>query len=112
MTKAQQLSVKHLYAAGEETEENQSKPAEDVVINEISQKFQNKYQGRRDDYCDSTRNRQDSYEHRQWQQYGGRRNSNYSANYQSSPTTGAEDHNKQRHFDTLTNLASNSQQWY
>ena len=110
MTKAQQLSVKHLYAAGEETEENQSKPTEDVVINEISQKFQNRYQGRRDDFRDSSRNRQDSYEHRQWQQYGGRRNSNYSANYQSSPTTGAEDHNKQRRFDTSTNLASNSQQ--
>ena len=110
MTKAQQLSVKHLYAAGEETEENQSKPTEDVVINEISQKFQNKYQGRRDDFRDSSRNRQDSYEHRPWQQYGGRRNSNYSANYQSSPTTGAEDHNKQRRFDTSTNLAPNAQQ--
>ena len=46
MAKAQQLYVKHLYAAGEETEEDQSKPVEDVVINEISQKFENKYQGR------------------------------------------------------------------
>ena len=110
MAKAQQLSVKHLYASGEETEEDQSKPTEDVVINKISQKFQNKYQGRRDDFRDSSRNRQDSYEQRQWQQYGGRRNGNYSANYQSSPTTGAEDHNKQRRFDTSTNLVSNSQQ--
>ena len=110
MTKAQQLSVKHLYASGEETEEVQSKPTEDVVINEISQKFQNKYQGRRDDFRDSSRNRQVGYEQRQWQQYGGRRNDNYSANYQSSPTTGVEDHNKQRRFDTSTNPASNSLQ--
>ena len=46
MAKAQQLYVKHLYAVGEETEEEQNKPAEDVVINEISQKFENKYKRR------------------------------------------------------------------
>ena len=98
MAKAQQLSVKYLYAAGEETEQDQSKPSEDVVINEISQKFQNKYQGRRDDFRDSSRNRQDNYDQgqRQWQQYGGRKNVNYSTNYQSSPpATGVEDHSKQ-----------------
>ena len=110
MTKAQQLHVKHLYAVGEETEEEQSKPVEDIVINEISQKFQNKYQGRRDDFCDSSRNRQDNYDQgqRQWQQYGGRKNFNYSTNYQSSPAaTEVEDYGKQRCFDTSTNQASN-----
>ena len=110
MTKAQQLSVKHLYASGEETEEIQVKPTNDVVINEISQKFQNKYQGRRDDFCDSSRNRQVGYEHRQWQQNGGRRNDNYSSNYRSSPNTGVEDRNEQRRFDTSTNSAPNPSQ--
>ena len=110
MTKAQQLHVKHLYATGTEADEDQIKPAEEVVINEISQRFQNKYQGRRDDFRDSSRNRQDNYEQRQWQQYGGRRNANYAANYQSSPATGVEDRSKQRRFDTSTNPASNPQQ--
>ena len=107
MTKAQQLHVKHLYATGTEADEDQTKPAEEVVINEISQRFQNKYQNRRDDFRDSSRNRQDNYEQRQWQQYGGRRNANY---YQSSPDTGVEDRSKQRRFDTATSTASNSQQ--
>ena len=43
MTKAQQLYVKHLYAVGEEQVEGQTKIAEEVVINEISRKFENKY---------------------------------------------------------------------
>ena len=107
MTKAQQLHVKHLYATGTEADEDQTKPAEEVVINEISQRFQNKYQSRRDDFRDSSRNRQDNYEQRQWQQYGGRRNVNYTANYQSSPATGVEDRSKQRRFDTATSPASN-----
>ena len=105
MTKAQQLHVKRLYAVGEETEEEESKPVEDVVINEISQKFQNKYQGRRDDFHDSSRNQQDNYDQgqKQWQQYGDRKNFNYSPKYQSSPTTAeVEDQSKQRCFDTLT----------
>ena len=46
MAKAQQLYVKHLYAAGDEQDEDQGKPVEDVVINEISRKFENKYKGR------------------------------------------------------------------
>ena len=113
MTKAQQLYVKHLYAVGEETEEEHSKPVEDVVINEISQKFQNRYQGRRDDFRDSSRNRQDHYDQgqKQWQQYGGTKNSNYSPRYQSPPTTTeVEDHGKQRRFDTSTNPASSPRQ--
>ena len=109
MAKAQQLYVKHLYAAGEETEEDQSKPVEDVVINEISRKFENKYQGRRDDFRDSLRNRQDNYDQgqRKWQQYGSRKNFNYSPNYQSPPAaTEVEDQSKQRRFNTLTNEAT------
>ena len=87
MAKAQQLHVKHLYATGNEVEEDAMKPTEDVVINEISQRFENRYKGRRDDFRDSSRNRQDNYDQgqRQWQQYGGRKNINYSTNYQSSP---------------------------
>ena len=110
MTKAQQLYVKHLYAVGKETEEEHSKPVEDVVINEISQKFQNRYQGRRDDFRDSSRNRRDHYDQgqEQWQQYGGTKNSNYSPRYQSPPTTTeVEDQSKQRRFDTPTVQASN-----
>ena len=113
MTKAQQLYVKHLYAVGEETEEEQNKPVEDVVINEISQKFQNKYQGRRDDFRDSSRNQQDNYDpgQKQWQQYGGTKNFNYSLKYQSSPTTTeVEDQSKQRRFDASTIQASSQRQ--
>ena len=57
MSKAQQLHVKHLYMTGDEQEEGQGKQIEDVVINEISRKFENKYRGRRDDYHDSSNNR-------------------------------------------------------
>ena len=76
MAKAQQLHVKHLYATGDETDEDQNKPVEDVVINEISQKFENKYKGRRDDFRGLSRNRQDNYDQgqkkwQQWQQYEG-----------------------------------------
>ena len=46
MVKAQQLYVKHLYSTGEEQDEDQKKPAEDVVINEISRKFESRYTGR------------------------------------------------------------------
>ena len=46
MSKAQQLYVKHLYATGDEHEDDQTKTGEEVVINEISRKFENRYQGR------------------------------------------------------------------
>ena len=56
MTKAQQLHVKHLYATGNEADEDSMKPTDDVVINEISQRFENRYRVRRDDFRDSSRN--------------------------------------------------------
>ena len=43
MSKAQQLYVKHLYATGDEQEDDHSKTGEEVVINEISRKFENRY---------------------------------------------------------------------
>ena len=116
MAKAQQLHVKHLYATGDETDEDQNKPVEDVVINEISQKFENKYKGRRDDFCDSSRNRQDNYDQgqkkwQQWQQYEGRKNFNYSPKYQpAQASTPDEGQSEQRRFDTSTNQASNQRQ--
>ena len=46
MSKAQQLYVKHLYATGDEQEDDQTKTSEEVVINEISRKFENRYRDR------------------------------------------------------------------
>ena len=56
MTKAQQLYVKHLYSRGEEQDEDQKKPVEDVIINEISKKFENKYRDRKNDFRDLSNN--------------------------------------------------------
>ena len=98
MAKAQQLHVKHLYAAGDEQDEDQGKPVEDVVINEISRKFENKYRGRRDDFRDSSRNRQEnqSEDQRKWQGYEGRRNFNYSPKYHpQQAATGTEGQGEQ-----------------
>ena len=47
MAKAQQLYVKHLYSMGEEQDKDQKKPVEDMVINEISRKFESRYRDRR-----------------------------------------------------------------
>ena len=106
MTKAQQLHVKHLYATGAEADEDQTKPVEDVVINEISQKFEDKYKSRRDDFRDSSRNRQDNYSQgqkkwQQGQQYEGRKNFNYSPKYLPAQTS-IDDQSEQRRFDTST----------
>ena len=69
MVKAQQLYVKHLYSTGEERDEDQKKPVEDVVINEISRKFENRYRDRKNDFRDSSNNRRTSFDsgHRRWQ---------------------------------------------
>ena len=56
MSKAQQLYVKHLYATGDEQEDNQTKTGEEVVINEISRKFENRYRDRRSDSHDTSKN--------------------------------------------------------
>ena len=109
MTKAQQLHVKHLYSMGTEADEDQMKPVEDVVISEISQKFEDKYKSRRDDFRDSSRNRQDNYSQSQkrWQQgqqYEGRKNLNYLPKYQTTQTS-SDSQSEQRRFDTSTNQA-------
>ena len=56
MSKAQQLYVKHLYTTGDEQEDDHSKTGEEVVINEISRKFENRYRDRHSDFCDSSQN--------------------------------------------------------
>ena len=93
MSKAQQLHVKHLYVTGDEQEEGQGKQIEDVVINEISRKFENKYRGRRDDYRDSSSNQRDNYNQDQtkWQNYESRMN-----------FRGTDSQNGQRHTDSST----------
>ena len=107
MAKAQQLYVKHLYALGEEQEEDPPKPVEDVVINEISRKFENKYSGRRDDFHDSSSNRRDNYDQdqRRWQSYNGSRNfgNNSPKYYQQQVTTGPDQQDLQSRFDSMTN---------
>ena len=102
MSKAQQLYVKHLYATGDRQEEDQSKPAEDAVINEISRKFENRNRGRRDDFRDSSRNRQENYDNdqRKWQTYDSRKKFSYLSKFNPrQPTTGTENQDSQRHFD-------------
>ena len=107
MAKAQQLYVKHLYAAGEDQEEDSSKPVEDVVINEISKKFENRYRGRRDDFCDSSNNQWDNYyqDQRRWQSYDGRKNfgNNSPKYYQQQVTTGPDQQDLQSSFNSTTN---------
>ena len=81
MSKAQQLYVKHLYATGDEQEDEHSKMGEEVVINEISRKFENRYRDRRSDFCDSAQNRRDNYSQEartnetRWQPYNNSLNS-------------------------------------
>ena len=103
MAKAQQLYIEHLYAVGEDPEEDSSKPAEDVVINEISKKFENHYRGRRDDFRDSSNNQRDNYDQdqRRWKNYDGRKNFGNSSSkyYQQQVTTGPD----QQGFQSLMN---------
>ena len=81
MSKTQQLYVKHLYATSDEQEDDHSKMGEEVVINEISRKFENRYRDRRSDFRDSSQNRRDNYSQeartneRRWQPYNNSLNS-------------------------------------
>ena len=61
MSKAQQLYVKHLYTTGDKQEGDHSKMGEEVVINEISRKFENRYPDRSSDFHDSSQNQRDNY---------------------------------------------------
>ena len=84
MSKAQQLYVKHLYATGYEQEDEHTKVGEEVVINEISPKFENRYRDRRSDFRDSSRNRRDNYSQQantyetRWKSYDNGTNSHHS----------------------------------
>ena len=61
MSKAQQLYVKHLYTTTDQQEDDHGKMGEEVVINEISGKFENRYRDRRSNFCDSSQNQRDNY---------------------------------------------------
>ena len=81
MAKAQQLYVKHLYTTGDEQEDDHSKMGEEVVINEISRKFEKRYRDRRSDFRDSSQNQRDNYSQEarthetRWQPYNNSSNS-------------------------------------
>ena len=99
MTKAQQLYVKHLYSTGEEQDADQKKSAEDVIINEISRKFESRYRDRKNDFRDSSNNRQ-----RRWQSQDDRKNfdENSSKHYVSPTSTTTENQMTHARFDTAT----------
>ena len=112
MAKAQQLYVKHLYSTGEQQDEDQKKPVEDVVINEISRKFESRYRDRKNDFHDSSSNQRNSYDtnQRRWQSQDGRKNfdENSSKHYQPPVPTGTNDQITQAHFDTMTSRQENT----
>ena len=106
MTKAQQLYVKHLYSTGEEQDEDQKKPMEEVIINEISKKFENRYRDRKNDFRDSSNNRRASYDpgQKRWQTQDDRKNfdESFSKRYQSPVRTTTDNQRTQACFDTTT----------
>ena len=111
MTKAQQLCVKHLYSTGEEQDEDQKKPVEDVIINEISKKFENRYRDQKNDFRDSSNNRRTGYnsEQRRWQSQDDRKNfdENSSKHYVSPVSTTADNQMTHARFDTTTSRREN-----
>ena len=111
MTKAQQLYVKHLYSTGEEQDENQKKTAEDVIINEISRKFENRYRDHKNDFCDSSSNRRTSYDsgQRRWQTQDDRKNFDESSSkhYVSPASTTTDNQMTHARFDTTANRREN-----
>ena len=112
MAKAQQLYVKHLYSMGEEQDEDQKKPVEDVVINEISRKFESRYRDRKNDFCDSSNNRRNSYDtdQKRWQSQDGRKNfdENSSKYYQPPVSNGTNNQITQTRFDTTMSRQENA----
>ena len=111
MTKAQQLYVKHLYSTGEEQDEDQKKPVEDVIINEISKKFENRYRDRKNDFRDSSNNRRTGYnsEQRRWQSQDDRKNfeESSSKHYVSPASTTADNQMTHACFDTTMSRREN-----
>ena len=112
MAKAQQLYVKHLYSTGEEQDKDQKKPVEDVVINEISRKFESRYRDRKNDFRDSSNNRRNSYDtdQRRWQSQDGRKNFDEyaSKHYQPPVSAGTKDQITQACYDTTTSRQENT----
>ena len=111
MTKAQQLYVKHLYSMGEEQDEDQKKPVEDVLINEISKKFENRYRDKRNDFRDLSNNRRTGYnsEQRRWQSQDDRKNFDESSSkhYALPASTTADNQMTHARFDTTTSRREN-----
>ena len=95
MTKAQQLHIKHLYTTGED-QDGDVKTQEDVVINEISRKFENRYRDRRNDFRDSSQNQNFSQDSRRWQSYNNN-SSHQQRQYEPSSDT------DQLNIDSSTN---------
>ena len=111
MAKAQQLYVKHLYAAGDEQEEGQSKTTEEVVINEISRKFENKYRTRGDDFRDSSSSRQNNngQDQKRWQSCDTCKSFGNSQKYhQQQGTSDMDQRDFQSRPDSMTNRQESS----
>ena len=105
MTKAQQLYVKHLYSTGEEPDEDYKKLAKDVIINEISRKFESRYRDRKNDFRDSSNNRCTGHDsgHRRWQSQDDHNFDGSSSKHYVSPTSNTTDSQATRaRFDTAT----------
>ena len=104
MAKAQQLYVKHLYSTGEEEDDSPRKPAEDVIINEISRKFESRYRDRKNDFRDSSNNRRTGHDsgQRRWQDDRKSFDESSSKYYVSPTSITAENQLAQGRFDTTT----------
>ena len=102
MAKAQQLYVKHLYSTGEDEDDNPKKSAEDVIINEISRKFESRYRDRKNDFRDSSNNRRIGHDsgQRRWQDDRKSFDESSSKYYASLTSVTAENQLIQGHFDT------------
>ena len=108
MTKAQQLYVKHLYSTGEE--QDHKKPAEDVIINEISRKFESRYRDRKNDFRDSSNNRRTGHDlgQRRWQSQDDHNFDGSSSKHYVSPTSTTTDSQvTHARFDTATSRREN-----
>ena len=119
MSKAQQLYVKHLYSKSQDQEDECDKPRDEVVINEVSHKFENRYQGRRNDYRDSSYNQRENYSQdyqksrkNRGQSYNNRDSSNNrQQSYQQDTTeTHKNDGQPQGNGDLSNNRQKNYQQ--
>ena len=106
MTKAQQLYVKHLYSTGEDQDEDQKKPVDDVIIHEISRKFENRYRDRKNDFRDSSNSRRASYDpgQRRWQTQDDRKNLDESSSKHYVSPDNQMTHTR---FDTMTSRREN-----